>query len=855
MGFWGLLLIFVASAVVSILLRPKIEDTSKPGDFRPVEPREGEPIPVAFGTVLLSPSITWFGDVEAKKVKKTESSLFGLVKDDIPLGYEYYAGMMLVLCWGPIDEILDIHIGEKRVARTAKYIGDGLAQEPEGGWPSPTTPTLPESYPETGMPTRVSINLPDLFGGKDEGGGIVGQIDVHWGSLVQGPNDYLGVWWGADIVPNYRYLSYVVLRRMNMGKSPSPQPWKFVVKRIPDVLGQSDYAMIEDVDGNETANAAEVVYELLVDSVWGLGKDPNGIDIASFQAVGQTLHDEDFGYCGTIYSRSEAWPVIQKILEHIDGVLYQDPTTGLIALKLIRDDYSVGDLVELDETNSTIDEYTRGSWAEVVNETQVQFTDVARRFTDGVAQAQNLAAITAMGGEVVTNTYSLKGLSTHEQAQLVAERVNRTTAIPLTRFRVRTNRIAYAFHPGMPFKLSSTEYGITDMVCRVVEVGYGSLIRGEIELSVIQDVWDVSSPAYASPDDLEDLDPCGPLALLVSGYDPSNDPAATYSVNGYTKLFEAPYWHNTSGGRAWIAQSRKGNQDAYWEVYRSLHGAPREKMANTQGFVAVGLLDAQLEMRAAMRDVSFTVQSAGDMESLTSTDYAGMVAGERLMMIGDEILSWTTIENLGDGQYRISGVWRGVLDTVPVLHPQSTPVFFYYNESGANSAFDITDPDDLDEYTSIQVWPVIVNLDGSSDDPDNVEMSYLLVGERASAPYPPGDIRLEGYGYEDWPTTTTGDVTLSWAHRSRTGQSELTAQDTGISETLEGTITVEVLIEGEAVREWTGLTGTSQVYTFAQRTTDDADTDKLVKFRITPIGTGSEEGTVRVTPSFTMESS
>ena len=145
-----------------------------------------------------------------------------------------------------------------------------------------------------------------------------------------------------------------------------------------------------------------------------------------------------------------------------------------------------------------------------------------------------------------------------------------------------------------------------------------------------------------------------------------------------------------------------------------------------------------------------------------------------------------------------------------------------------------------------------VNLDGSSKDISESPMLGTVVKQRASAPYPPGNVKLNGLGYDAWPTSTSGDVTLSWAHRSRTGQTQMVAQDDAVNFTIEGTLTIEVLLDGVSVREWTSVTGNSQVYTWAQRQADDADTSKVVEFRITPIGTGSEEGTSRRTPSFTM---
>jgi hypothetical protein len=849
MDWLSLLLIFVASTIVSIMLRPKIKDTSSPGDFRPPEPREGEPIPVVFGTALVSPAVTWFGDVDAKKVKKTVSSVFGLVQDDVPLGYDYYAGMMLTLCHGPIGALLDIYIGEKRVVRQAKWVGDGTMEPPPLGWPDPSFPSLPQEYNE--HPTRVSLNLPTLFGGPEEGGGVVGQLDIHWGSNVQGPNDYLAVWWGVDILPNYRNLAYVVLRRMNMGKSPTPSPWKFVIKRIPDGLDQTDYTEI----GDGTANGAEILYEILTHRIWGLGKPSTDIDVDSFKTAAETLHDEGLGYSGVMADKSEAWQKIQDILNHINGVVFQHPLTGLISIKLIRDDYVLNDLVELDESNSIIDEYKRGSWAETVNETQVQFTDAARRFSDAAAQAQNIAAITLMD-EVISNTISLPGLTTHSLAQKAAERSNRATSYPLTRCRIRTNRIAYAFHPGMPFKLTYADYGLSESVFRVVSVNYGSLVDGMIEINSVEDLWDLDYQAYADPDDLEDLEPCGPLPLLVTGYDPGDDPAAVYG-NGLTKIFEVPYWHVGAYGRAWVHQSRGNGNDLYWEAWVAIQGVNRNRIETAAPFNATGYLEELLPQTGQpLSEVKIQVYTAGEMNTLTSTDADGLWVGERLLMIDDEIMAWRTVTDLGDGLYEIGGILRGQLDTGVEEHLAGTPVYFYYNSDGADSAIDVSG-EDLDAWTQVDVWSLIVFGDGTKKDLNNVPKAGVLITERALAPLPPGNIKIGGagyaFGYQDWPAVTLGNVTLSWSNRNRSEQTTMVAHDDPSQYTQEGTFTIQVLLNGVKVREWTSVTGNSQEYTWAQRITDDARYSLDVQFRIIPIGTGGEQGVTVTTPAFVMD--
>lgn len=133
------------------------------------------------------------------------------------------------------------------------------------------------------------------------------------------------------------------------------------------------------------------------------------------------------------------------------------------------------------------------------------------------------------------------------------------------------------------------------------------------------------------------------------------------------------------------------------------------------------------------------------------------------------------------------------------------------------------------------------------------EMQLTTVS-RVWKPLPPGNVRLNGQPYATWPATPTGDVTLSWSHRSRANHgpgSLLVAQDAGGGENPEGSLTVEVLVGGVVKRTWTGLTGNSQAYTLAQRQADDADATKPVQFRITPIS-GSLSGTVRTTPTFLM---
>jgi hypothetical protein len=145
------------------------------------------------------------------------------------------------------------------------------------------------------------------------------------------------------------------------------------------------------------------------------------------------------------------------------------------------------------------------------------------------------------------------------------------------------------------------------------------------------------------------------------------------------------------------------------------------------------------------------------------------------------------------------------------------------------------------------------NSRGSVAIGDVTAITITPTGTRAAAPYPPGKVQVNG---SYWPTSTTGTATLTWAHRIRTAQSgyAVVHQDAAsTSGTLEGTYTVEVLINAVVIgaRTQTGLTGTSYAYTYANRVTDDANAAHTVQFRITPVN-GSISGTPRLTDAFLM---
>src|SRR5208337_3963948 len=101
-----------------------------------------------------------------------------------------------------------------------------------------------------------------------------------------------------------------------------------------------------------------------------------------------------------------------------------------------------------------------------------------------------------------------------------------------------------------------------------------------------------------------------------------------------------------------------------------------------EGFMPSGLLSADYPVNTAATDgTGFVLSATGarDLDALISTDASGLANGKNLLMFVDtgELCSWQTVTPNSDGTISISGIMRGVLDTVPADHPSGTRVVFF----------------------------------------------------------------------------------------------------------------------------------------------------------------------------------
>lgn len=832
MGFWMMAALWVASMAIGYLLRPK-PAAPKPERFQPPTAEEGAPIPVIFGTWKVPPNVAWWGDLQVAKVVRDVT-----FAPDQFLGYRYVAGMQLLLCHGPVDELVDVQFDQYSLAGTAKVRYDlgafGLVLEQD----EPVLdPPLPLAYAAAG--TSLQVDARNLYGGRNREGGVWGTFKMYFGSASQGQDAYLQAQIGATRVSAWRGLCYAVLERVTLGMTPYPKPMWFVLRRWPSLLGDAVRAKI----GGD-ANPAEVIFEVATHTVWGCRVAPSKVDVSSFEAAATTLKAEGLGISAELRGQAKGREFIAEVLRHVDGVLYTHPTSALLTLKLIREDYDLAELPRLNPETARDLDFTPGTWPETANEIKARYaariestltidgaTRTVPRFAAGAppAQAQDLASIQAIG-DVYSEVHDFDLFTTAANANLAAQRTLRARS-PLAKAHFVTDRaLSAALTPGAPFVLEGFSPEIEELVMRVVHVNYGSLDRGEIEVDAVQDVFDTSGVAYADPPEGAEPDP-NPLPSLAQ------------------RIVEAPYFHVGGERAVYVLAARRGGGYPSYDLWVDEAGAGYAYRAQSSAWAPVGQLEDPYPATTEATDESgFVLVDVQDLDDVPSTDAAGLAAGAVMCMVGDEILSVREIASLGSGRYRVQGVLRGQLDTVPLDHVADTPVYFY-RPAGAQRTAEGAYGADL--AVAAKVLPT--NPGGTVALADATELA-ITTTSRALKPYPPGNVRLGGLGYDAWPATVAGDAVLTWAHRSRTAQTAMVAQDTAGAYSIEGTLTLEVLIDGVVVpaRTVSGVTGTTFTYTWTHRQSDDVDLNKPVAFRITPIN-GAHTGAVRTTPEFVME--
>lgn len=254
-----------------------------------------------------------------------------------------------------------------------------------------------------------------------------------------------------------------------------------------------------DPTGINSMNPAHIIYECLTNREWGRGFDSALLDTASFTTCAQKLYDETFGLC-LKWSRSDSIEsFVQSVLDHIGATLFTSRRTGLITLRLIRNDYVQSELPLFDVESGLlrITESTVSAQGSGVNQVEVTYRDPLTD-EDLVVKVDNIAAIQTSNGNVNKLSKEYTGLPTAALALRVAQRDLRAASSSLRRFSMVLDRRGRSIEPGGVIRIRDASRGIPETVVRVGRIDDGTVTSGEITVTAVQDVFALPVSSYGT---------------------------------------------------------------------------------------------------------------------------------------------------------------------------------------------------------------------------------------------------------------------------------------------------------------------------------------------------------------------
>lgn len=762
------LIMLVAAVIISEFLRPKPKfENARPaalGDFDFPTATEGRVIPLVFGRVKITgPNVVWYGDLDQVEMKeKVKTGLWSSTR--VTIGFRYYMGIQFAICRGPNVVLKRVWIGDTQV-----YSGS-LSTE-----------------------TFFDVDLPYVFGGDKQGGGIQTTVDFFPGNAGQSVSAYLNTADRQQITtgfthtaPRYSGTCHLVARELTglaatgteggawIGNSTQPKPWMFEVERFPATFsGQSG---TDNKIGTEDANPINVIYELLTNAEWGFGFPATSVDVgagSTFKSASDTMITEANGFAMVIDRDMQAKDLLAELQRQIDGVVFLDQRTGKWRIKLARADYAIGSVPQIDDSDiESIDSYTRGSWEDTTNQVQVKFTKRVDNYKESHALAQDMAnaiitgggSTSAPQGNVAIATYP--GVMNSALAAQIAWRHLRSISYPLARVTLKLNRKNWDLRIGDVFAWSCPRLGITQMAMRVLRINYGTIDKNAMEVSATQDIYRYAAPSMGTP--------------AASGWTPPATEPVAYPADEQVVIeapdaliqrnrnLLSPWLQPTAWSARLLVCARKQTREVGYNIYYNA-GSGYVFDTEATSFFRIGKLDVALSAGTAIPTASITGIGGPDARSaiisrFEQTDVSDM--GENLtnlILVGTEFMLVTSAQVSGSG-FALQNVYRGALDTAQQNHPVNTPVYLVFV-----GGFVTQRP--LNPTATVSAQLRAISYSGEFASPSTVT---LTLNNRRVRPYPPactlyngGSTAFGGGTLNDSGATSGGNTgfNVSWRRR------------------------------------------------------------------------------------------
>lgn len=484
-------------------------------------------------------------------------------------------------------------------------------------------------------------------------------------------------------------------------------------------------------------NPVHIIRECLTSKVWGLGIPEQMLDDAQWRDAADRCYTERLGLCAKYDGEDSVADFMSDVLLHMDALPpQQDRKTGLIYLPLVRADYDINALFELDETNVIkVSDYSIPAFSELKNGVTVNYTSID---DDGDASVSvSDSALATMQGKRNVQTVSLPMIVDIDSAMAAAVRTLRGASRRVRSCSVYATRHAAGVAVGDVVKVTWPDLNMTAVTMRVIGAQYGLDADQQIKLTLVEDFYDfdIDKSTYNRDDQNASASVDDPEPIIVQ------------------TLFEAPYvFHVKSLG------DQQANQNIITSPELGNAVVAFKAEQDSAQNAAVTIDDDDEGIAASTTPVELIL--ALDLTTNVFTVRGESVVGQ-LYLFDDELMAVDAIDPTSDEDVYLLTVKRGAFDTVPGMHDADTIGFALTNAVWVS-------PKQYADSEVITVKLLPQNSAGTLD-PDEATPMTMTFNSRASRPYPPANVKCSGV---NWPSSLTNTVTMTWAHRNRFTQAD-----------------------------------------------------------------------------------
>lgn len=626
------------------------------------------------------------------------------------------------------------------------------------------------------------IYAPDLFGGREEGGGHVGNYTFYTGNFNQPADPDVEEAVGVGNVPGYNGVAHIVMPNNNIGESGQLSKIEFVLSRYVNELDLPWGGRA--FDGSDDISPIAALYHILTDDWSGISVDPALIDTQTFLDAAVVLEAEQNGCSLIVSSAQDGAKVVGEILRQIDGVLGQD-LEGRMYLKLIRDDYDASLLPIYDEDDIIeINSYSRSSWTDVKNQVKVTYQSIDSDSTK-VAIAQNMATIN-MVGKLATSEVTFPFVYDADLATALAARDLSQISVPLTKMNITVNRRGFDLQVGDVFKIDWPEYGLQEMIVRVQEVDRGDLDNNRVVIEVVQDVFAVGTPVIGAPED----------SAWVSDKPIPVDIAEQFLIEMpryFGSRTDTPIEDGFGGVIPFPVQPQEksvgfdmnfGTEDGVLEFFDPYQVAYPGTGTLTAAYNKEEGFGTGLDLTTGL---SLTNVTGSTFEDAETADIRIAEAG--IIYVGGEWMAYENATVDGNGDVTLGTVYRGLFGTRPLTHLSGARVFLMNNTL---TGLGYTSGELLEDGTLY--YKLLDRVAGRVRSSGDVAQGAVTLNDIADRPERPRNLAIDGT--RALPFVLDGSSTISWVSSNREADEVAFESDAGETPDQAEEYDLEVWIDG-----------------------------------------------------------